>query len=126
MRSGASNFCKDLGEASELTTNAERNASALCYTVRMQRANREHTLKQMQRMYSVLLACGTNGPHRQRWVNVRCALGVRQTSADEHITNTQHVLCTCLAGVLLACALMHRAPRTFLSDREIRQSIFFL
>ena len=58
-----------------------------------------------------------------RWVCAHGALGVRQTSVDEHTTHAQHVLRVCLAlvqralrmsGVLLACTFMRRAPRTFL------------
>ena len=58
-----------------------------------------------------------------RWVRAHGALGVRYTSVDEHTTHAQRVPRVCralvqralrMAGVLLACTFMRRAPRTVL------------
>ena len=76
MRRCASDLCKDLREAIELTTNAQHVASELDYTVRMQSAYIKHV-----RMHTVLLARGTNGPRIQRWTCVRSKTGVRWVCA---------------------------------------------
>ena len=60
MRHCASNLCQDLGDASELTTDAQRVANALnVYSVHMQGAYREHLLNKSNEctVHSVLLAC---------------------------------------------------------------------
>ena len=82
VRRCAPNFCQDLGEASELTTNAQRVASALlarcAYTGRIQSAYSwytERTCYKIQRMHSVFLARGTNGPRMHRALNAHPANG---------------------------------------------------
>ena len=75
MRRCAPNFCQDLGEASELTTNAQRVASALhVYRAHTERIQGAH-VKKIQRMHSVLLAHETNGPRMHHAFNAQPANG---------------------------------------------------
>ena len=85
MRRCAPNFCQDFGEASELTTNAQRVASALhVYRAHTERIQGAH-VKKIQRMHSVLLAHETNGPRMHHAFNAQPAngSGLRDCAASE-------------------------------------------
>ena len=74
----ASNFCQNLGEASELATHAQHVASALgVYSAQAERTQSAH-VKKSPRMHSVWLAHGTNGPRMQRALNAQPANGSSQ------------------------------------------------
>ena len=74
MRRCAPNFCQDLGEASELATNAQRVASALHVYRRIQSVYRAHMLKNPTNA-SVLLAHETNDPRMHHAINAQSANG---------------------------------------------------
>ena len=81
MRSVRPTFVRIWREANELTTHAQRGASALdVYSVHAERIKIAH-VKKIQRVHSVLLAPGTNGPRMHRWTCVRNTLGVRYVCA---------------------------------------------
>ena len=77
-----SNFCQDLGEARELTMNAQHVASALnVCSAHAERIQRTHAKKSNE--CTVLLACGTNGPRKRRWTCIRSTPGVRYVCAKD-------------------------------------------
>ena len=51
------------------------------YTVRMQSAHRAHMLKKIQRMHSVWLVRGTNGPRMKR----ACSAHVQRTASERRL-----------------------------------------
>ena len=143
MRRCASNCCQDLGEAIELTTNAQHVASA--DAARMQRAcsahaaRAQHTCRCMFAVHALETRCVC-----ALGIPSVCATGVRYVSADEYTTNSQRLPRVCLAwvqrdlrmyGVLLACrtyTFIRRAPRTFVlacttiptqSERERKHNV---
>ena len=78
MRRCAPNFCQDLGEASELITNAQRVASALrvyrAHTERIQLVYRAHMLKNptnAQRVPSARNEWPAHAPRAQRTASER-------------------------------------------------------
>ena len=127
VRRCAPNFCQDLGEASELTTNAQRAASALrvyrAHTERIQSVYRTHMLKNptnAQRVVSAWNKWSAHAPRMHRAFNAQPATGSNTVITWLYVQLVLHaVTCSVATSALQDATLKEKEPEVSEPQEEV-------